>query len=175
MGKVLANADRCTVWVVSDDGTEIWTRVAQGIDTIRIAKSSGIVGTCITSGQRLIVDDVYQDPRFNKDIHIFGRITAIADVFDALGSDRVYKKAWDDEKIFQLLSDERESHFDPKLIDLFFSKLDAIKEVRETFKDIYIKKPDLTRDKQITILGAYGTKAKGHGTTAIYLNRKMYG
>ena len=30
-------------------------------------------------------------------IHIYGRITALADVFDALGSDRVYKKAWDDE------------------------------------------------------------------------------
>jgi len=36
------------------------------------------------------------------DIHIYGRITAIADVFDALGSDRVYKKAWSDEKIFNL-------------------------------------------------------------------------
>jgi len=369
MGKALTNADRCTVWVVSDDDTEIWTKVAQGIDTLRIPKTSGIVGACIGSGQRLIIDDVYEDTRFNKaidkesgyktksmmvipmydyddniigafqvinhqgaktvfdakdmqyltlassyaaetlnsaklsieieetqkeivltmgsisesrsketgnhvkrvaeyskllalayglseddaellkqaspmhdigkiaipdsilnkpgrfdenerfimdthaelgylmiknsqrpllkaasivarehherwdgtgyprklageDIHIYGRITAIADVFDALGSDRVYKKAWDDDKIFQLLRDERAKHFDPKLIDLFFEKLDSIKEVRETFKDIYIKKVDLKRDKQITILGAYGTKAKGYGTTAFYLNKK---
>ncbi|MDF1876568.1 HD domain-containing protein [Sulfurimonas sp. SAG-AH-194-L11] len=369
MGKVLTNADRCTIWVVSDDDTEIWTKVAHGIGTLRIPKKSGIVGACISSGERLIVDDVYQDDRFYKeidiesgyktksmivipmydyddniigafqvinhqgeksvfdtrdinnltlassyaaetlnsaklsteiqetqreivltmgsisesrsqetgnhvkrvaeyskllalayglsqedaellkqaspmhdigkvaipdsilnkpgrfdenerfimdthaelgyqmiknskrpllkaaaivarehhekwdgtgyprklageDIHIFGRITAIADVFDALGSDRVYKKAWNDEKIFELLHEQRATHFDPKLIDLFFENLDAIKEVRETFKDIYLKKVDLKRDKQITILGAYGTKSKGYGTTAFYLNKK---
>ena len=57
-----------------------------------------------------------------KDIHIYGRITAIADVFDALGSDRVYKKAWDDERIFKLFKEERGEHFDPKLIDIFFDK-----------------------------------------------------
>ncbi len=38
-----------------------------------------------------------------EDIHIYGRITAVADVFDALGSDRIYKKAWEDEKIFDFL------------------------------------------------------------------------
>ncbi|MDF1882417.1 HD domain-containing protein [Sulfurimonas sp. SAG-AH-194-C21] len=369
MGKVLTNADRCSVWVVSDDDTEIWTKVAQGIDIIRISKTSGIVGASICSGERFIIEDVYQDTRFNKEIdkesgyktksmmlipmydyddniigafqvinhqgiktvfdtrdmehltlassyaaetlvsaklaneieetqkeivltmgaisesrsketgnhvkrvaeyskllalayglskedaellrqaspmhdigkvaipdnilnkpgrfdenerfimdthaelgyqmmksskrpllkaasivarehhekwngkgyprklageniHIFGRITAIADVFDALGSDRVYKKAWDDERIFQLLREERGTHFDPKLIDLFFDNIEAIKKIRETFKDIYIKKVDLTRDKQITILGAYGTKSKGYGTTAFYLNKK---
>ena len=37
-----------------------------------------------------------------ENIHIYGRITALADVFDALGSHRVYKKAWDDERIFNL-------------------------------------------------------------------------
>jgi response regulator RpfG family c-di-GMP phosphodiesterase len=42
-----------------------------------------------------------------EEIHIFGRITAIADVFDALGSDRVYKKAWEDESIFNLFKEER--------------------------------------------------------------------
>ena len=38
-----------------------------------------------------------------EDIHIYGRITAIADVFDALGSERVYKKAWELDRILQLL------------------------------------------------------------------------
>ena len=70
-----------------------------------------------------------------EDIHIFGRITAIADVFDALGSDRVYKKAWDDEKIFNLFEEERAKHFDPKLTDLFFENLDKFLEVRNEFKD----------------------------------------
>ena len=72
-----------------------------------------------------------------EDIHIYGRITAVADVFDALGSDRVYKKAWEDERIFTLFEEERGKHFDPKLIDLFFENLDSFKKVRDTFKDEY--------------------------------------
>ena len=72
-----------------------------------------------------------------EDIHIYGRITAVADVFDALGSDRVYKKAWDDERIFKLFKEERGKHFDPKLIDIFFENVDKFKEVRDTFKDEY--------------------------------------
>eukprot|EP01029_Cantina_marsupialis_P002979 TRINITY_DN128357_c0_g1_i1.p1 TRINITY_DN128357_c0_g1~~TRINITY_DN128357_c0_g1_i1.p1 ORF type:complete len:254 (-),score=56.34 TRINITY_DN128357_c0_g1_i1:8-661(-) len=71
-----------------------------------------------------------------EEIHIFGRITAVADVFDALGSDRVYKKAWDDEKIFKLFMDEKGEHFDPKIIDIFFNNLDEIFKIRERFKDV---------------------------------------
>ena len=71
-----------------------------------------------------------------KQIHIYGRITALADVFDALGSSRVYKKAWDDDKIFKLLKEERGEHFDPKLIDIFFENLDLFLEIRDSFKDI---------------------------------------
>ncbi len=71
-----------------------------------------------------------------EDIHIFARITAVADVFDALGSDRVYKKAWEDEKIFELFNSEKGEHFDPKVITAFFDSLDEIKIIRERFKDI---------------------------------------
>ncbi len=46
-----------------------------------------------------------------------GRITAVADVFDALGSDRVYKKAWEDEEIFEYLKEQKGKQFDPVLID----------------------------------------------------------
>ena len=70
-----------------------------------------------------------------ENIHIYGRITALADVFDALGSDRVYKKAWDDEKIFNLFKEERAKHFDPKLVDIFFEHLDEFLKIRETFRD----------------------------------------
>ena len=368
MGRSLTSADRCTVWVVSEDKQTLWTKVAHGIEKIVIPIGSGIVGDAILTGQRELVDDVYLDERFNKEIdqqtgyitksmmvipmydyndtiigafqvinhrgasevfdardlerltlastyaaetlisaalaieieetqkevvftmgsiaesrsketgnhvkrvaeyskilaqaygldkeecellkqaspmhdigkiaipdsilnkpgrfdenerfimnthadlgyhmiknsqrpllkaaaivarehhekwdgsgyprglstdeiHIYGRITALADVFDALGSDRVYKKAWDDERIFQLINDERGKHFDPKLVDLFFMNLETIKEVRASFKDNYIEQVDLKRDKQITILGAYGTKSKGYGTTSFYLNQ----
>jgi HD-GYP domain-containing protein (c-di-GMP phosphodiesterase class II) len=70
-----------------------------------------------------------------ENIHIYGRITALADVFDALGSDRVYKQAWDDEKIFNLFKEERAKHFDPKLVDIFFEHLDEFLKIREAFKD----------------------------------------
>jgi len=59
-----------------------------------------------------------------ESIHLYGRITAIADVFDALGSDRVYKKAWKDEDIFALFRSEQGKHFDPKLVNLFFDHID---------------------------------------------------
>ena len=78
----------------------------------------------------------YPDGLKGEDIHIFGRITALADVFDALGSDRVYKKAWDDEKIFEFLREERGKKFDPKLIDLFFENRYKIIAIREINKDI---------------------------------------
>ncbi len=71
-----------------------------------------------------------------EEIHIFARITAVADVFDALGSDRIYKKAWEDEKIFELFNSEKGEHFDPKVIEALFHSLDEIKTIRERFKDI---------------------------------------
>lgn len=75
-----------------------------------------------------------------EDIHIYGRITAIADVFDALGSDRVYKEAWPLEKIFDLFKEQRGIHFDPKLVDLFFEHFDEINEVRLKYQDKAKKK-----------------------------------
>ncbi len=68
-------------------------------------------------------------------IHIFGRITAVADVFDALGSHRYYKEAWEDEKIFAFLKEQKGKHFEPKLIDIFFENFDSFKEIREKFQD----------------------------------------
>lgn len=371
MGRALTSADRCTVWVVSDDKKTIWTKVAHGMEPIELPINSGIVGSAITNAQKIMIDDVYQDDRFNsdvdkitgyttksmmvipmfnnddeiigafqvinnkgdkgvfdsndmqrlmlastyaaetlvsakltqeiedtqrevvftmgaigesrsketgnhvkrvaeyskilatayglppeqvellkqaspmhdigkvaipdailnkpgkfndferkimdthaelgysmtknsqrpllkaasivayehhekyngkgypqgksgEDIHIYGRITAIADVFDALGSDRVYKKAWDDERILKLFHDERGEHFDPTLVDIFFENIDKFYEIRETFKDKYIEIEHKEEDKsnKITVLGAYGTKAKGFGTSSFYLNKE---
>lgn len=70
-----------------------------------------------------------------EDIHIFGRITAIADVFDALGSERVYKKAWPLEKILALFTEEKGKHFDPNLVDVFMNNLDEFLEIKEKYKD----------------------------------------
>jgi PAS domain S-box-containing protein len=70
-----------------------------------------------------------------EEIHIFGRITAIADVFDALGHDRVYKKAWELEKILELFKENRGTHFDPQLIDIFLTNLDKVLEIKDKLGD----------------------------------------
>lgn len=69
------------------------------------------------------------------EIHIFGRITAIADVFDALSSDRVYKKAWPLEEILDYLLQQRGKHFDPSLIDLFFQHIDTFINIRTEYAE----------------------------------------
>ena len=68
-------------------------------------------------------------------IHIFGRIVAIADVFDALASDRVYKKAWEIEDIISFLIEEKGKHFDPYLIDTFLENIEEFLAVKKRFED----------------------------------------
>ena len=77
----------------------------------------------------------YPNATNGEDIHIYGRITAVADVFDALGSDRVYKKAWELDRILELFKQERGKHFDPKLVDLFLDNLDEFLEIRDKYRD----------------------------------------
>ncbi len=78
----------------------------------------------------------YPNQTSGENIHIYGRITALADVFDALGSERVYKPAWNDEKILKMFKEERGEHFDPKLIDIFFDNLDKFLHIRDSMKDV---------------------------------------
>lgn len=70
-----------------------------------------------------------------ENIHIYGRITAIADVFDALGSDRCYKKAWELDAIIELLKKETGGHFDPKLVQLFLENIKEFLMIRDSLKD----------------------------------------
>jgi len=77
----------------------------------------------------------YPNGASGDDIHIFGRITALADVYDALASDRVYKKAWPLDDVIQLIKDQRGIHFDPKLVDLFMDNLSEFNKIRLTYLD----------------------------------------
>lgn len=71
-----------------------------------------------------------------EEIHIYGRITAIADVFDALGSDRVYKKAWELERITELFIAEKGEHFDPQVVDVFMEQLPELIKIRDQYSDL---------------------------------------
>ena len=68
-------------------------------------------------------------------IPLEGRICAIADVFDALTSERPYKKAWPVEEAVANLQENAGSHFDPALIEAFMAILPKICEINERFKD----------------------------------------
>jgi len=80
----------------------------------------------------------YPQRKSGTDIHIYGRITALADVFDALSSDRCYKKAWPLDETLALIEDEKGKHFDPKLVDLLFNNMDRIVAIRDSFQDTYL-------------------------------------
>ena len=64
-----------------------------------------------------------------------GRIVAIADVFDALTSERPYKKAWPVERALDFLRNGRGNHFDPRCVDAFLSALDEVESIRLRFQD----------------------------------------
>jgi putative two-component system response regulator len=66
-------------------------------------------------------------------IHIAGRLTAIADVFDALDSNRCYKKGWELNAIVNFIKEQRGQHFDPTLVDIFFANLDDFLAIRNQF------------------------------------------
>jgi len=59
-----------------------------------------------------------------EDIHLFGRIVALADVFDAITHKRSYKEAWDMPKAIDYVIEQRGSHFDPQIVDIFLDNLD---------------------------------------------------
>jgi putative two-component system response regulator len=70
-----------------------------------------------------------------EDIPILGRIVAVADVFDALTTERPYKQAWEIERAVQFLRDGAGTHFDPACVEAFVSHLDEALAIRERFQD----------------------------------------
>ena len=73
--------------------------------------------------------------RKRKEIPLFGRIVAIADVYDALASKRAYKEAWDETDILETLEQGAGQQFDPDLIKVFLSSLDVIRSIQQRYPD----------------------------------------
>jgi putative two-component system response regulator len=69
------------------------------------------------------------------DIHLYGRITAVADVFDALIMDRPYKKAWTVEDAVELINSESGKHFDPSVVVVFNQVLDDLLSIKAKYAD----------------------------------------
>jgi len=70
-----------------------------------------------------------------EDIPLTGRVVAVADVFDALTTERPYKDAWPIEKAVEFLKDQSGKHFEPRLVELFVEILPDILAIREQYSE----------------------------------------
>ena len=70
------------------------------------------------------------------EIPIMARIVSLADVYDALSCRRVYKEAWDEERVYEELKKTRGKKFDPELIDIFFDVLPHVLQVKAQYPDV---------------------------------------
>ena len=70
-----------------------------------------------------------------EEIPLFGRIVAVADVFDALTSSRPYKKAWKLEDAVQFLKDQSARHFDPKCVSAFLNVWENVLTIHAQYQD----------------------------------------
>ncbi len=76
----------------------------------------------------------YPDGVAGEDIHLYGRLAAVADVFDALMSNRIYRPAWPLEQVVAHFKAERGRHFDPKMVDILLENLPDFLAVHEQYK-----------------------------------------
>lgn len=70
-----------------------------------------------------------------EDIPPFGRVVAIADVYDALSCRRVYKESWDEGRVLETLKQDSGTHFDPEMVEAFFASLDVIRSIASRYPD----------------------------------------
>ncbi|MDX8409766.1 MAG: response regulator [Mariprofundales bacterium] len=77
----------------------------------------------------------YPNGLVGEDIAMYARIVAVADVFDALTSERPYKKAWPIEQAVAVLKEERGHHFDPACVDALLASMDEVLEIKSRFQD----------------------------------------
>jgi len=113
------------------------THASIGYELLRHSERPILKAAAIVAGQHHEKWDGsgYPEGLAGEDIHLYGRITALADVFDALGSERVYKKAWPLEQILELLNEQSGHHFDPALVKLFQQNLPVFLKIRDEFRD----------------------------------------
>jgi len=70
-----------------------------------------------------------------EEIPIYGRIVALADVYDALSSKRVYKEAWTEDDVLSEIKKDSGIKFDPELVDIFFENYDYFKSIAKRYPE----------------------------------------
>lgn len=70
-----------------------------------------------------------------ENIPIAGRIVALSDTYDALVTERVYKKAWPHEMAKDYIINQKNKHFDPDVVNIFINKEEDFKSILTEYKD----------------------------------------
>ncbi len=70
-----------------------------------------------------------------EEIPLYGRIVALADVYDALSTARVYKEAWEESEVLSKIEENSGRHFDPELVEIFLSCLDILRSIQQRYTD----------------------------------------
>lgn len=81
-----------------------------------------------------------------EEIPLVGRITILADIFDALSSKRVYKESFTEEEVLCILGEGQGIFFDPMILDIFLQRIEAMREIRARFAD---REEDLIRFRNL--------------------------
>ncbi len=82
----------------------------------------------------IYADDIHFGPgKRGGEIPLAARIVAIADVYDALASERAYKEAWEDEIVLEYIANESARQFDPELVEVFLGMQDVVRSIRTKF------------------------------------------
>jgi HD-GYP domain-containing protein (c-di-GMP phosphodiesterase class II) len=74
-------------------------------------------------------------PKKGEEIPVFGRVVALADVYDALSSCRSYKESWDEERVIEVIRAESDKQFDSAIVEAFFSCLEIIHVIKKQYSD----------------------------------------
>lgn len=122
----LDDAERAIMQGHAAKGASLFDGGSDGID--RMARDIALHHHAKWDGSGYTGDEAIPSPS-GADIPLWARITAIADVYDALVSRRCYKDAWDSDKALEILQKDAGTHFDPELVKYFL-------EIRETIEAV---------------------------------------
>lgn len=135
MGKILINSHilQKKAKLTPQELEEIHQYPARAENILKKSKDELLKAVRIIASQHHENYDGTGYPRGLKgeEIHIYGRIVAIADVIDSITHDRSYEKAWSFEKSAKYVIGLSGTKFDPRLIDLFSDNLEVFKEIIE--------------------------------------------
>jgi two-component system, response regulator RpfG len=123
--------------LTSDEDGLMKTHPRIGYDILKGSPSKYLsMGAIIALGHHEKFDGSgYPNGLHGEDIPIVARVVAVADVFDALVSERPYKHAWSIEEGFAYLHGQKRKHFDPRVVEAFLNGADKVREIRREFAD----------------------------------------